>query len=603
MRVHDNPALVKACEGASAVQPVFVLDPWFIKPERVGANRLRFLLESLTDLDASLRARGSSLLVLHGDPARVIPAALEAWRCDRLCYEFDTEPYAQKRDASVNEAARALGVEVHAPVSHTLWDLDRLLARCPRGEPPTAYASFLKIAHGLGPVPTPAPDVPSITPLPRGDALSDGKEDLVHALRDVITGSGIPSPERLGYESIKAGEGFPARGGETEGLARLREMLARTTYIAEFKKPQTNPTELWTPVRAGEEGKAGGKGNPFDAAKKSSKSQSATAEAFMAPSTTALSPYLKFGCVSPRTFWHELRAVLDVELEGKHSKPPESLEGQLLWREFYYLAGYGTPNYDRMAGNRICRQIPWTWDEERLAAWEEARTGFPWIDACMMQLKREGWIHHLARHAVACFLTRRLVRALGSGRGGFRPRAGGRGLGSEQRQLDVAQLQLLLLPVLSGVRAGEFRQKVRQGGRVHPQVLTPAQGHAGQVHIRAVDRADRGAEEGPVRGRRGLSGTHRGPRGGVEGVHRKDRGGLRRAQGRNRGEHRRRREEAESRRWSLRAFKTFDVIELNIRLLSFDVGEYGRGVNQVRVEHRLRRPLPVGRVISLFLVA
>ena len=27
LRVHDNPALVKACEGASAVQPVFVLDP------------------------------------------------------------------------------------------------------------------------------------------------------------------------------------------------------------------------------------------------------------------------------------------------------------------------------------------------------------------------------------------------------------------------------------------------------------------------------------------------------------------------------------------------------------------------------------------------
>ena len=29
-----------------------------------------------------------------------------------------------------------------------------------------------------------------------------------------------------------------------------------------------------------------------------------------------------------------------------------------------------------------------------------------WIDACMRQLKHEGWIHHLARHSVACFLTR-----------------------------------------------------------------------------------------------------------------------------------------------------------------------------------------------------
>ena len=118
----------------------------------------------------------------------------------------------------------------------------------------------------------------------------------------------------------------------------------------------------------------------------------------------------------------------------------------------------------------------------------------------------------------------------------------------------MAQLQLLLLPVLSGVRAGEFRQEVRQGGRVHPQVLTPAERHAGQVRIRAVDRADRGAEEGWVRGRRGLSGTHRGPRGGVEGVHRKDRGGLQRPQKRHRGEHRRRREEAQSRRRSLKLY-------------------------------------------------
>ena len=32
--------------------------------------------------------------------------------------------------------------------------------------------------------------------------------------------------------------------------------------------------------------------------------------------------------------------------------------------------------------------------------------GFPWIDAIMKQLREEGWIHHLARHSVACFLTR-----------------------------------------------------------------------------------------------------------------------------------------------------------------------------------------------------
>lgn len=36
----------------------------------------------------------------------------------------------------------------------------------------------------------------------------------------------------------------------------------------------------------------------------------------------------------------------------------------------------------------------------------QGQTGYPWIDAIMNQLREEGWIHHLARHAVACFLTR-----------------------------------------------------------------------------------------------------------------------------------------------------------------------------------------------------
>lgn len=45
-------------------------------------------------------------------------------------------------------------------------------------------------------------------------------------------------------------------------------------------------------------------------------------------------------------------------------------------------------------------------NEEYLNAWKNGQTGYPWIDAAMTQLRKEGWIHHLARHAVACFLTR-----------------------------------------------------------------------------------------------------------------------------------------------------------------------------------------------------
>ncbi|XP_035745604.1 cryptochrome-1-like isoform X2 [Egretta garzetta] len=89
-----------------------------------------------------------------------------------------------------------------------------------------------------------------------------------------------------------------------------------------------------------------------------------------------------------------------------HSLPPVSLQGQLLWREFFYTVASATPNFTKMAGNPICLQISWYEDAERLHKWKTAQTGFPWIDAIMTQLRQEGWIHHLARHAVACFLTR-----------------------------------------------------------------------------------------------------------------------------------------------------------------------------------------------------
>ncbi|KAG7283461.1 hypothetical protein CRUP_035254 [Coryphaenoides rupestris] len=98
--------------------------------------------------------------------------------------------------------------------------------------------------------------------------------------------------------------------------------------------------------------------------------------------------------------------VLELAGGRRTAPPPLSLYGQLLWREFFYTAATNNPRFDKMEGNPICVRIPWDRNPKALAKWAEAKTGFPWIDAIMTQLRTEGWIHHLARHAVACFLTR-----------------------------------------------------------------------------------------------------------------------------------------------------------------------------------------------------
>ncbi len=47
--------------------------------------------------------------------------AVQEWDVKRLCFEADTEPYAKERDAKILQLAEAAGVEVHTPISHTLF--------------------------------------------------------------------------------------------------------------------------------------------------------------------------------------------------------------------------------------------------------------------------------------------------------------------------------------------------------------------------------------------------------------------------------------------------------------------------------------------------
>ncbi len=56
----------------------------------------------------------------------------------------------------------------------------------------------------------------------------------------------------------------------------------------------------------------------------------------------------QFGCLSPRVFYLELQKIYKAAPGGRYTKPPVSLEGQLIWREFFYTCSAFTPNFDRM---------------------------------------------------------------------------------------------------------------------------------------------------------------------------------------------------------------------------------------------------------------
>ncbi|CAH3021121.1 unnamed protein product [Porites evermanni] len=223
------------------------------------------------------------------------------------------------------------------------------------GTAPLTYKKFLAIVRSQGPPENPYPtlDVHLF-----GGCSTPVSEDHEEKF-------GVPSLRELGLDISKLSAEV-WHGGEAEALIRLDRHLERKAWIASFEKPKVTPNSLF-------------------------------------PSPTGVSPYLRFGCLSPRLFYHRLA---ELYRKVKCKEPPISLYGQLLWREFFFTVAANNPNFDKMASNPVCLQIPWKKNPEKLKRWEEGKTGFPWIDAIMIQLQQEGWIHHLARHAVGCFLTR-----------------------------------------------------------------------------------------------------------------------------------------------------------------------------------------------------
>ena len=185
----------------------------------------------------------------------------------------------------------------------------------------------------------------------------------------------------------------PHRGGETLALAALDKIIKDENYTTTFSKPASSPA------------------------------------AFSPQSTTLLSPHHHFGSLSVRLFYWRVQDVINKqENKKKATQIPTSLIGQLLFRDMYFGAQAALGwSFAQNYGNSHARFIPWhlpskidsanglvtgeyTIDspeaEVWFQRWKHGRTGFSWIDALMRQLRQEGWIHHLGRHAVACFLTR-----------------------------------------------------------------------------------------------------------------------------------------------------------------------------------------------------
>jgi deoxyribodipyrimidine photo-lyase len=347
LRLADNPALHAAAASGRPVVCVHVLDESSDGLRPLGGAARWWLHGSLAALRDALAPHGGRLLHLRGAAADAIEALARDVRADAVFWNRRYDAAGRRIDTALKSALRARGVAARsfgASLLHEPWTV-----ATSDGAPFRVFGAFWRAAQRQGDPdpPLPAPSRLDFLPLP---------DTILRRSASLDTLALEPrSPDWAG------GLRIAWRRGEAAGLAALDAFVA--TALADYATRRDAP----------------------DAA-----------------GTSRLSPYLRFGNISPRQAW-----------QAASETPPapgrQKFRDELGWREFACHLLYHHPDLARTNMRTAFDAMPWRDDPAALHAWQRGRTGYPIVDAGMRALWATGWMHNRVRMIVASFLTKHLL--------------------------------------------------------------------------------------------------------------------------------------------------------------------------------------------------
>lgn len=341
LRVHDQAALIASAAGERPVLCVFVLDEAAAGQWAPGGASRWWLHHSLSSLASSLNGRGVPLILRRGSAENIIPAlALEVGATEVHAGET-AEPWARAQEERVRVGAAAVGARLAIHRTSMLFDQNRLLTRS--GGPFHVYSPFARACLATGGPPPPEPAPASLRPV-----------------------SKPPTSDRL--ESWQLVPSKPDWAGGIRTAWHPGEPAARRR-LSDF-------------AESGIEAYAAGRDLPD------------------LEGTSRLSPYLRWGEISPAEVWHIARDA--GERAGKFI-------GELLWREFCHHLLWHKPHLPERPLRAAFEKMPWRRDLAGLRAWQRGQTGVPIVDAGMRQLWKTGWMHNRVRLITASFLVKHLL--------------------------------------------------------------------------------------------------------------------------------------------------------------------------------------------------
>ena len=104
LRIEDNLALSEASKNSRSLIGVYVLDPNLLNLNKTTSEAKNwFLGESLLELQKNWLKRGSRLLILNGDPIKLISKLADLIKAECIYWNENIEPYEINRDKLITE--------------------------------------------------------------------------------------------------------------------------------------------------------------------------------------------------------------------------------------------------------------------------------------------------------------------------------------------------------------------------------------------------------------------------------------------------------------------------------------------------------------------
>lgn len=352
LRLSDNTALAAALQSGHPIIPLFILDPSLLRPEATSPARVAFMLHGVAALHAELQAVGGKLIVRSGSPGRVLHEILEQTGARHLFFNADYTPYARRRDADLEHSLSVVVRSYHDRLLLTPESIHKA-----DGQPYVVYTPFKKQWRQR-----------EKPPLQKSrQALNTGSfADLSTLVTELI-----PEPTDLGIDATTTT--LPP-AGEAAAKDRFKTFLDRhiTTYSENRDKP----------------------GGIDDVPPHTA--------------TSGLSPYIRFGMISTRSIYWACRD-LHFEVSEQARSSISAFVDEIIWHEFYTHILWHYPVVKQRNFQRKYDAVAWRDAPGELLAWQQGRTGYPFVDAAMRQLNTSGWMHNRARMVVASFLTKHLL--------------------------------------------------------------------------------------------------------------------------------------------------------------------------------------------------